>query len=155
MDLFGAPVHYVTGDRRDKVTLDLAWVANQLSILRDTGGARPVPENGARTLFGEMYDRLKSVACLLKPMSDSPDDYRNLDESEWRILYYPNEQERIRFLGDDSIPPAKITFEPADLEIIVFPNNETRTMALSSIMGWFGEPPDLPIMVTVAECLNF
>ena len=47
--------------------------------------------------------------------------------------------------------------EPADLKVLVFPDDPTRAMALEDevIMGWFGDPPDLPIMATVEECLSF
>jgi hypothetical protein len=85
-----------------------------------------------------------------------PHDFEFLDESEWRILYLEhNNQENVVFLGKDNDPPAKITFGPDDLKVLIFPDPKTREMALNDddIFGWFGRK--FPIMTTVEECLNF
>jgi hypothetical protein len=171
ISLFGVPVHYVAGNNLDKVTLNMLEIVHGLAQLRDakyaqsanlvleeTGSNYQVTlEDGHRALFGDILNKLKPIGMLLKPMSNHPGDYHNLDEFEWRILYYPNEQKQVKFLGNNNDPPAKITFKPVDLKIIIFPDDETRKMALINpiIMNWFGDPPDFPIMVTVEECLNF
>lgn len=170
IDLFGSPVQYVSGTRQDKVTMKLIEISDILTRLSDSNkdnvdikteegdlSYNIKLDAGHRAVFKELHKHLKPFVLLLKPMSDVPGDYRNFNESEWRVLYYANEQEKVTFLEKDNTPVAKITFEPAELKILILPDDLTRQMALkdSVIIDWFGNPLDLPIIVTVEECLQF
>lgn len=109
---------------------------------------------------GVFFGLLNSVAnnmLFLKPMSDCkhPRDYAFLDEAEWRIVM-PFSKSNPRFYYPTKEPPAaKIWFRPTDLEVLIFPDPETREKAMKCdrVFKWFGRK--FPIMATVEECLNF
>ncbi len=105
-------------------------------------------------------DLLMFIFCFTKKMSDNecyPDDFKNYDESEWRILLMEDNerhQPKVKLYNGDN-PPAKITFDPNDLKIIIFPDHKTRQMAFndSYVVSWLGK--NIPIMATIEECLYF
>ena len=175
--LLGAPVQYVAATVEDEIAKSMIIVMNNLRTFssKETTVVQLSPviaeevdpefhqlqwNDGLRAMFENLFNTLKINMLLLKPMSECtcPHDFQNLDEAEWRILHETGgSQDKIIFDGKDKEPPARITFEPADLKIIVFPDDHTRSMALSDqvIMDWFGDPPDLPVMTTIEECLQF
>lgn len=109
---------------------------------------------------GVFFGLLNSVAnnmLFLKPMSDRkhPRDYAFLDEAEWRIVMPVRKSNPLFYYPTKEPPAAKIWFRPTELEVLIFPDPETREKAMKCdrIFGWFGRK--FPTMVTVKECLYF
>ncbi|HGJ64906.1 TPA: hypothetical protein ENS27_05885 [bacterium] len=113
--------------------------------------------------YEEIKGLMNSNLFILKNMSDlnkPSHDFRFLDESEWRILYWGKDDSSDILpniipskANSDNVP--KIKFEPKELRVLVFPDEKTREISLNDdeIFNWFGR--NIPIMATVEECLNF
>jgi len=96
---------------------------------------------------------------FLKEMSDSPDDFKIMDEAEWRIVYTDRAYEEGRLRKTElEQPKSKIPFTQRELRILVLPDEETRMLALDDpyIKEWLLEDStSLPIIITAEECLHF
>lgn len=159
----GGPVLYVPETEDDAIVANFSVLWDFLKQLRWMANARLAD---GRTLcdedkLGELINAIGINIGFTKNMSEckSPRDFQYLDEAEWRIISTVRrvEERKINWFGLENTPPAKIPFKPCDLKVLILPDNKTRQQVLSNknILEWFGEPPNLPIIATVDECLHF
>ena len=97
------------------------------------------------------------VLGYLKNMSHQNDpNLKFYEEMEWRILHLAHLQEDKYIKTEDASQNFyRLTLEPEDIKIIVFPDHETlkMTIADSKICGFFNQ--NFPIMTTLTDCSNF
>jgi hypothetical protein len=143
LDRFGGPVHYV----RNHPTECVIGNAQDLNI--------------AITASGDA--RLKAVFAIkcafLKAMSNvNADDFEYLEENEWRIVETDTQVQQGRIvLTGLARPQFRVPIAPNDLRLIVFPDDATRTSALSDprITSLLGRTAHRPILLTTDECRHF
>jgi hypothetical protein len=145
LDRCGGPVHYVRNHIDDEIVgafADLrAWIAGQ---------------NRERRPGCERADQsIKYLGTFFKGMSEkSRDDFRFLDENEWRVVYTPLQVEAGNILPTGKSKPAfRLRLGPEDIRIIVFPDYDTRAMALSDpIVSSIIEKGKAILLLTLEEC---
>jgi hypothetical protein len=107
----------------------------------------------------EIRKSFKYIMAHVKRMSNGKDEddenYENYyEEMEWRIVHDEKPTNK-HFQKGKSIGIHRLKFEASDVQLIVFPNDYIKQMAL--------EDPDLkmhfskhmPILVTLEDCSNF
>ena len=77
------------------------------------------------------------------------------EEMEWRIVHLTHLMGKYIKDEDPSQYFYRLTLEPEDLKIIVFPDHETKEMAVknSDISGFFKQ--GFPMMTTLPDCSSF
>jgi len=123
------------------------------------------------TIFSLLLASVTSCAIFVKRMSDegTGHKFQLLDEAEWRIPYTTSMERKqmIQRTGLDDLtePFCKIPFTQSDLKVLILPDDKTRELALDDngkdnagrkIGNWlFEDRTNVPIIVTVKECLKF
>ena len=162
IDQCGEPVQYVSEN---------SPIVRDMTILFDKLKAKNLEEEIKLMNFNFCF--LKNMSdgpecsegstCFLEKMSDCPycsEDFAKLDEAEWRILYMNDkkQQPNVVSLGNGTRPNAKVIFGSCDLKVLILPDDRTRRMALDDehIWDWLSrDRSKLPVITTVAECLQF
>lgn len=112
-------------------------------------------------IFAYLTASVMACAIFVKRMSDytSFREFHFLDEAEWRIPYTDSMLNEGKLRKTNVIKPRyKIPFKAGELKIIILPDDETRKQALECqhILDWLlKDSTNLPIIVTVEECLHF
>lgn len=151
LDRLGGPVHYVRNHSDECI---LEWYAAIGTLLKN-GTMDGVQITDTHQFMEEVY---YPFASFMKAMSnEGKDDYEYLEEHEWRIVA----TKRLEATG--KIKPAPlgrrrhlIPLQPADLKIIIFPDNETREIAVSKFDKLIrATPTGLPMLLTQKDCEHF
>ncbi len=143
LERWGGPVHYVRNHSDDQIVgvfFDLrVWIHGQSE-----------PERAI-----QMVDYL---GTFLKGMSEQgSDDFRCLDEHEWRIVVTEQHVRSGKIIRTSNPPPEfKLQLRPGDIRLIVFPDDTTREMALADrdISNSIKVAGNFPLL-TIAECEQF
>jgi hypothetical protein len=139
-------VHYVR-NHRDEV------IVSNLLLTRDFVSSLPKAIEGAEAA------RVATDLLLgyFKGMSDKEqDNFRFLDEHEWRIVFSFNAMEKGLIVATGLKNPAyRIALALSDIRLIVFPDATTRQLAIASkvllpLIGSGSVP-----MLTIQECESF
>jgi len=125
-----------------------------------SGNTSAVVENLAKVRGALEHDavnkaNLEVVLGYAKSMSDpNSSDLKFYDELEWRIVHLERLEGRYLAVVDRANNIFRIELEPAEVRLVVFPDDETKRMALSD--------PALaplvqahPIFVTLEDCQQF
>ena len=103
-----------------------------------------------------MLANLEVVLGYLKNMShQNASDLEFYEEMEWRILHLDRLMDEYIEAEDASQNIYRLLVKPGDIKIIVFPDHETKQMAVadSDILDFFKQ--GFPMMTTVKDCSNF
>jgi len=144
LDRFGGPVHYVRNHKDECVIGNAQEILN---VLKELGRPALLEYFGVNSAF-------------IKSMSDAnKDNFTYLDEQEWRIVHTHLQQEAGQIVLTDAPQPRfRIPIHPGDVRIVVFPDDETRTMAKcdSKLDAWLHAPANAnTILLTLQECGHF
>jgi hypothetical protein len=104
----------------------------------------------------ETHGSLEIVLGYVKNMSHQNDpDLKFYEEMEWRIVHLSHLMGKYIVEEDASQHFYRLTLDPEDIKIIVFPDDETMKMAVSDpdISDFFNQ--NFPMMTTLADCSNF
>ena len=146
LDRRGGPVHYVRNHENECVVGNVQEV---LRVLKSLDPPQP-----------KLVEYFAVNTSFIKSMSDANEDnFKYLNEQEWRIVHtYSQEEARNIVATDDPLRPYRIPVRPGDVRIVVFPDDQTRTMARSdpSLNAWFQDPSTSNvILLTIEECGHF
>ena len=97
---------------------------------------------------------------FIKNMSGpNKDDFTYLNEQEWRIVHTYSQEESGNLVSTGVQKPRyRIPVQLADVRLVVFPDDKTRTDARSDpkLNSWFQDPAALsPILLSLEECGHF
>ncbi len=103
-----------------------------------------------------MLSRLQVIMGYLKDMSNLGDD--NLiyyEEMEWRVVHLECLEEKYITPVDSKAGIYRLRIQAEDVKLIVFPDKETKQLALNDefLLNYFQHRQ--PMMTTVSECVNF
>jgi hypothetical protein len=104
----------------------------------------------------EMIKRMNTIMGYLKNMSDPADNNLHYyEEMEWRVIQIECLEGKYIIPENPSAGIYRLIFKPEDVELIVFPDKETKQLALIDkfILDFFKN--HLPIIATVNDCDNF
>jgi hypothetical protein len=98
---------------------------------------------------------IKTVFAYIKRMHNN--DKQEIDyyeEMEWRLVFSKDYNAHY-FTRSEDPGIFRLKFDPADVKVIIFPDEKTRRMALDDgvMMSFFSR--HLPITVTLDDCGNF
>ncbi|GAP68712.1 hypothetical protein BA6E_104160 [Bacteroidales bacterium 6E] len=141
LERMGGPVFYVQNGENGAVVEHFAYLHQHLRS----------NENQI------MVDRLNTIMGFMKNMSvENDSELKYYEEMEWRII-------QLKILEDNQLIKVqnkemgiyRVIFKPEDIELIVFPNKETKQLAVQEdfIKHFFKD--HLPVIATIDECLNF
>lgn len=152
LERWGGPVHYVRNHADEFVVSNLKGVRDWLSSVIDNEELNPIIPR-----LWENRCAVDLLFSMLKGMSrPGTDDYEYIDEHEWRIPQSQGQCDTGRLLKNEpgAIPPYFVTLMPRDVRMVVFPDAETRRIALqdAAITSWLSDAENMPPMLTIAEC---
>lgn len=140
----GNPVFYVRHGDTDMITQNVAFLHARLQDMASKEG---------RTTEQEMLGALRQIMGFMKNMSERKNDAEFVlyDELEWRIVH-SNTFERFFKVEDAATHIYRITVKPDDIKVLVFPDRDTRRLAISdsAIRQFFKD--GFPMMATLNEC---
>ncbi len=146
LERFGGPVFYVRNHDTETI------VANARAIY---GVLERATESGPGKVKDATISHLAILVAYMKGMSNpGTDDFESLDEQEWRIVQ-TMEQVKKGSIVETGIerPQYRIPLKAGDIQAVVFPDAETRHLALSR-GGGLEVLKGVP-MPTVRECEMF
>jgi hypothetical protein len=92
----------------------------------------------------------------LKNMSDTIEtDFNYYEEMEWRVVHLHCLEGKFIMPIDKNLGTYRLKFTPDDVKLIVFPDSETKEMALRDafFVDYFKQFQ--PILATINDCVNF
>lgn len=108
----------------------------------------------------EIEQLLGWIVAFCKPMSEgnagSPSHVNNYEEMEWRIVWGGSPDTSGTFTADSLVPHAyRVKFDPADVALIVFPDQEVMHMTLndSEMKSFFAVHQ--PTLLLLEDCRHF
>jgi len=110
----------------------------------------------AKNNHHDMLSRLQVIMGYLKNMSNPGDnDLIYYEEMEWRVVHLGCLEGKHIIPEDITASIYRLNFQPEDVKLIVFPDKETKQLALSNnfILDYFKYHQ--PIMTTVSDCADF
>jgi len=144
LDRLGGPVHYVRNHSQEAI------VGNYDSVFKHLTATK-----ASRDLISSFGGNI----CFLKAMSDKDtDNYRYLDEAEWRIVHTYKMQHDGKIMAHPSHNEIfTIPLSPDDIKVIVFPNNRIRETALKHdrIAAFVHANKLRTVMLTLEQCAHF
>ncbi len=153
LDRWGGPVHYVRNNADEVVVSNFILLRKWFIALSEDPAT-----NKALKHLSENRSRLYHLFSMLKGMSDpGKDNYEFLDEHEWRVPFSSGQLQAGRILAmaeSEKGPMFKIILLPEDVRMIVFPDAETRVMAMKdkAIVTWLSGIAKAPPLLTISEC---
>jgi hypothetical protein len=141
----GNPVFYVQSGATGHIVESFAHVLEKTKVL--------VGNNEA--MRDKLLIPLEIICGYLKNMSekDSP-ELKYYNEMEWRVVHVKRLEDQGYIVCQDREHHIyRLKVSKRDIRIIVFPNDETRRMALSFLKNHFGS--HWPIVTTLQECGEF
>lgn len=143
----GNPVLYVRNGDSDMITQNIAFIHRKLKTM---------VEGDNKDTEKEMLGAVRQVMGFMKGMSERANDlgYLLYEEMEWRIVH-SNTFEQYFTAVDINKHIYRASFQPQDIKILVFPDYDTKEMAMErkEIKDFFGN--HFPMMTTIKDCLNF
>lgn len=140
MEREGNPVFYVQSGGKGHVAEHLASVESYLKKANK-----------------EEWEALQTVLGYLKNMSQrNSTDLQYYEEMEWRVVHLERLEREGYIIPDDKQRGLfRLTFEPDDVKILIFPDRKTQKSALKNptIARFFNK--DFPMVATLDECKNF
>lgn len=103
-----------------------------------------------------MIDRMNTIMGFLKNLSDVGDNNLSYyEEMEWRIIQVDCLMDRYIVPVNSSTGIYRVKFNPEDVELIVFPDKETKKLALKDdyVLDFFKDYQ--PMITTVDDCAHF
>ncbi len=145
----GNPVFYLRNGDTDMVTQDIAFVYSKLAEMAE--GDNRVEEKKMRNALGFVMGFLKGMSY----QNDS--EFLWYEEMEWRIVH-SDTFGRYFTVVDASQHIYRVKIEPQDVKILVFPDHETKQMAIEDdkndgMKNFFKH--GFPMMTTVEDCKSF
>jgi len=141
LDRYGGPVHYVRNHPVECIVGNMRMINEYLQ--------------GSDSLTHGFFGL---IAAFVKAMSNpNSDDFQFLNENEWRIVYTQYQQKENRIIATGlTRPQYRVPVGPADVRLIVFPDDSTRATACSdervvSCLAGKGRP----MLLTIEECEHF
>jgi hypothetical protein len=138
----GNPVFYVQNGDAGLVIENLDHVAKYLQT------------NAKNT---DLFSEFGVVCGFLKAMSKRNDpEFDFYDEMEWRVVHTRRlEQQQLCVAQDKGQHIYRLKIGPKDIRILVFPDHETKQMAIedNEIRDFFKDGS--PTMTTVEDCKSF
>jgi hypothetical protein len=110
----------------------------------------------ANNHHNDMLARLQVIMGYLKNMSTPGDtDLVCYEEMEWRVVHLKCLEMRYVVPEKGIANIYRLKFDPEDVKLIVFPDKETKLLALgdADILNFF--KMSHPIMTTISDCMNF
>ncbi len=104
----------------------------------------------------EIVRTLEVTLGFVKNMSHQNDsDFEFYDEMEWRIVHLDHMMGTYIREQDASNGLYRLVLNPTDIRLLVFPDEQTKLMAMrdQNIKGFFQD--EWPMMATVEDCQNF
>jgi hypothetical protein len=145
LDRYGGPVHYVRNGQDEAIVGNVQVMLDEINRL--TAG-------NSSSAGVDLVNLFAMGASFLKAMSDpNSDNFKYIEEHEWRIVHTHHQQQRGRLSATGaSRPTHKIPISVNDLKLIVFPDDDTRSMARNdrTLQPFLACP-----LLTIEECLNF
>jgi hypothetical protein len=143
----GNPVLYVRNGDTDTVVQNIAFVHSKL-----VGMAKGDDKKTER----QMLDALRYAMGFLKNMSERKNDldFALYEEMEWRIVHSNTFAEY--FTEEDATQHIyRVPIQPQDIRMLIFPDHETRKMAVedAGIKDFFKD--GFPMVTTIKECGSF
>jgi hypothetical protein len=139
----GRPVIYVPRQARVQLMEQSVWQAWDSSVGNPT-----------------IHEPFNWLFAFVKPMSnDSPvgsQDYEDYyEEMEWRLVYGEGFDRSGTFLEGAEMNTYRVKFEPSDVKVIVFPDDEAlqRTVNDADMKRFFGAHH--PNLLRLADCGHF
>ena len=113
-------------------------------------------ENSLKSIFensnndNEIHQPIKNILAFIKRMGDERNE-DNFEEMEWRIVYGENQ---INFMEENN-GVYRFHFEASDVKVVIFPDKETKTLALNNkeLKGFFTEYS--PSTIIFEDCASF
>jgi hypothetical protein len=103
----------------------------------------------------DMLSRLQVIMGYLKNMSDPGKiDLNYYEEMEWRVVHLQCLEGKYIDPIDIKMGTFRLKFNPDDVKLIVFPDLETKKMALNDSFLTECFNRFLPMMTTISECIN-
>ncbi|ESQ14637.1 MAG: hypothetical protein N838_22325 [Thiohalocapsa sp. PB-PSB1] len=138
---WGAPVHYVRSNRDDPL------VANAVMLMAWLQKQKESKIENADTIMTNM----NFLVGFMKGMSDTEhEDFRYLDEQEWRIVHSHAQEQRERLLPTNKdMPKYLIPFVREDVQMLVVPDADFRSKVYECeiFTDWVGNSP-IPVLTT-------
>jgi len=135
LERMGGPVFYVQNGLNSAVIEHFAHIHKYLRNIKNQ----------------DMIDRMNTIMGFLKKLSEHGDsNLQYYEEMEWRIIHLKYlEAKKYITRKDPTSGIYRVIFKPEDVELIVFPDKETKQRALrdSFIMNFFREHE--PMITTV------
>ena len=149
LDRFGTPVIYVRNHQNETLVTNLNVVLNYLET-RDTAGDSTA--TNAKNALGDAIARLKAMSSI------NTDDFKYLEEQEWRVIHlFRLEDDRFARPNGGGHPKYFLNLAPVDVQGLVFPDNDCRSMVLNhpNFTAWLKNRPPLAFTLTLDECQLF
>jgi len=149
LDRWGAPVHYVRNAGDERIVGAFIRLRYLVGRLCRTGAKEADEAIGYVDYLGAF---LKAMSCRGR------DDYRHLDEQEWRVVVTePQLKKGTMVATGHHEPEYRLKLSPGDLRLVVFPDAETRSMAVArdEFQAFRSATGDGPHLLTVQECEQF
>jgi hypothetical protein len=143
LDRYGSPVHYVRNHPEECLIGNAQELNN---FLNSKGDVR------AKEIFKIMIHFMKAMS------NPNSDDFRYLDEHEWRIVQTDTQIQANRIdITGIARPALRVPVPAGDLRLVVFPDDQTRARARSEarIAPWLNHAQRPPILLTLEECQHF
>jgi len=142
----GNPVFYVRNGDTDMVTQNVAFIHSKLVDM--------AKEND-KDKEKEMLGALRLIMGFMKAMShQNESDFLWYEEMEWRIVH-SNTFAKYFTVEDVTQHFYRVGFQTQDVKMLVFPDSETKQMAIENdkIKDFFKY--GFPMMTTVEDCKSF
>jgi len=179
LDRWGAPVHYIRQHYSEVVVWHHARIHSVLKYLEDN--PKSISDPVLREAVHQARRSHDYLFQFIKPMSTlNEDDFQFLEEREWRVTWTRSmvardrseinslifdEKRKIydykRFIDKtgDPIPHYEMPVEKTDVQIIVFPDDATRDLALENLefQSWLVRTPGSPMpdLKVITELKSF
>jgi len=102
----------------------------------------------------EIQRAAKWIMAHVKRMSDSPSEDNYYEEMEWRVVYDENPDNK-HFVEGERKGVRRLKFKAEDIKVIIFPDDETKKMALEDeVIGRYFSK-HIPMIATLEDCGNF
>ena len=103
--------------------------------------------------YDDIHKPITYVLAYIKRMWDELDT-QYYDEMEWRIIYDEDPANPYFTKGTEE-GVYRFIFEPTDVKVIIFPDEETKLLALDDAKLRSVFSRHLPIIATLEECKSF
>lgn len=153
LDRWGSPVHYVRNHQYESIVANFDALYKYLeNVIKKKEGEEE------KEAINKKF-QLQHLFTFLKSMSEhNQDDFKYLNEHEWRIVHTFQMVEKNNIIKCSTPPPKyKIPLLINDLKLLIFPDEITRQLAIENekLKNLFSKHNNYPPMLTLDECEQF